>query len=86
MSMNRIQFQSGLSMPELLKQFVTEVQCEAALEKARWPQGGIRFRSGCLSDWRKIAATTFLSSSSLALGKTGASGRLKHMHDLRLLT
>jgi hypothetical protein len=39
MSMNRIQFQSGLSMPELLKQLGTEVQCEAALEKARWPQG-----------------------------------------------
>jgi hypothetical protein len=39
MSMNRIQFQSGLSMLELLKQFGTEVQCEAALEKARWPQG-----------------------------------------------
>ena len=39
MSMNRIQFQPGLSMPEFLKQFGAEVQCEAALEQARWPQG-----------------------------------------------
>ena len=39
MSMNRIQFQPGLSMPEFLKQFGTEAQCEAELEQARWPQG-----------------------------------------------
>jgi hypothetical protein len=31
MSMNRIQFQPGLSMPEFLKQFSTEAQCEAEL-------------------------------------------------------
>ena len=41
MSMNRIQFQAGLSMPEFLKQFSTEAQCEAELEQARWPQGFI---------------------------------------------
>ena len=39
MSINRIQFQIGLSMPEFLKQFGTEAQCEAALEQSRWPQG-----------------------------------------------
>jgi transposase-like protein len=39
MSMNRIQLQPGLSMPEFLKQFGTEVQCESELEQARWPQG-----------------------------------------------
>lgn len=37
--MNRIQFQPGLSLPAFLQQFGTEAQCEAALEKARWPQG-----------------------------------------------
>jgi transposase-like protein len=37
--MNRVQFQPGLSMPEFLRQFGTEVQCEAALERARWPEG-----------------------------------------------
>lgn len=39
MAMNRIQFQPGLSLPEFLKQFGTEAQCEAALEQSRWPQG-----------------------------------------------
>jgi hypothetical protein len=39
MSMNRVQFQPGLSMPELLRQSVTEEQCEATLERLRWPQG-----------------------------------------------
>jgi Transposase zinc-ribbon domain len=41
MSMNRIQFQPGLSMPDFLKQFGTEAQCEAELKQARWPQGCI---------------------------------------------
>jgi transposase-like protein len=41
MSMNRIQFQPGLSMPDFLKQFGTEAQCEAELKQARWPQGFI---------------------------------------------
>ena len=39
MSMNRIQFQPGLSLPVFLEQFGTEAQCEAALERTRWPQG-----------------------------------------------
>ena len=39
MSINRIQFQTGMSMPEFLKQFGSEDQCEAALEQSRWPQG-----------------------------------------------
>jgi hypothetical protein len=37
--MNRIQFQAGLSMPEFLKQFSTEAQCEVVLGQARCPQG-----------------------------------------------
>ena len=39
MTMNRIQFQSGLSLPAFLGQFGTEAQCATALEQARWPQG-----------------------------------------------
>jgi len=39
MAMNRIQFQPGLSMPEFLKLFGTESQCEQALERLRWPIG-----------------------------------------------
>ncbi len=39
MKMNRIQFQPGLSLPQFLADYGTETQCEAALEKFRWPQG-----------------------------------------------
>lgn len=39
MAMNRIQFQPGLSMPEFLKDYGTEAQCEQALEEIRWPKG-----------------------------------------------
>jgi len=37
--MNRVQFQPGLSMPAFFHQFGTEAQCEAALERTRWPEG-----------------------------------------------
>jgi hypothetical protein len=37
--MNRIQLQPGLSLLAFLEQFGTETQCEAALERARWPDG-----------------------------------------------
>lgn len=39
MVMNRIQFQPGLSMPEFLKDYGTELQCEQALATVRWPDG-----------------------------------------------
>lgn len=39
MSINRIQFQRGLSLTEFLKLYGMEAQCEAALEEARWPEG-----------------------------------------------
>lgn len=39
MTMNRIQFQPGLSMPEFFKRYGTESRCEVALERARWPDG-----------------------------------------------
>ena len=39
MAMNRIQFQPGLSMPEFLKDYGSEAQCEQALEAIRWPDG-----------------------------------------------
>lgn len=35
MSMNRIQFQPGLSMPDFLKDYGTDAQCEQALEAVR---------------------------------------------------
>jgi hypothetical protein len=39
MAQNRIQFQPGMSIPEFLAQYGTEAQCEAALERVRWPDG-----------------------------------------------
>ena len=39
MAINSIQFQAGMSLPEFLKRFGSEAQCEAALEQARWPDG-----------------------------------------------
>jgi transposase-like protein len=39
MSRSAIQFQKGLSLPEFLRLYGTEEQFEAALEKARWPDG-----------------------------------------------
>ena len=39
MSRSAIQFQKGLSLLEFQRLFGSEEQCEAALEKARWPDG-----------------------------------------------
>jgi len=41
MTPNRLQFQPGLSLSSFLKDYGTKVQCEAALEKSRWPEGYI---------------------------------------------
>jgi len=37
MPINKVQFQPGLSLPDFFAQFGTDAQCEAALERARWP-------------------------------------------------
>lgn len=39
MPMNRIQFQSGVSLPEFFERYGREEQCEAALMALRWPDG-----------------------------------------------
>jgi transposase-like protein len=39
MAQNRIQFQPGMAMPELIAQYGTETQCAAARAQARWPHG-----------------------------------------------
>ncbi len=39
MTMNNIQFQAGLSMPEFIKRYGTEAQCVDALMSVRWPGG-----------------------------------------------
>ena len=37
--MNRVQIQSGLSLPHFMEFYGTEEKCEAALELMRWPDG-----------------------------------------------
>ena len=39
MGINRIQFQKGISLNQFLNDYGTEDQCEAAVEKYRWPSG-----------------------------------------------
>jgi transposase-like protein len=39
MTMNRVQFQPGLSLEQFLARYGTVEQCEGALEQARWPDG-----------------------------------------------
>ena len=47
MPMNRIQFQPGLSLAEFLRHYGEEAQCEAAVVKARWPNGFVCDRCQC---------------------------------------
>lgn len=47
MSMNAIQFQSGLSLDAFLQRYGTEQQCEQAVVAARWPQGWRCAHCGC---------------------------------------
>ncbi len=39
MSINAVQFQAGLSMPEFFAFYGTEAKCYRALYTWRWPQG-----------------------------------------------
>ncbi len=39
MTLNRIQFQHGMSIPEFLRCFGSEAQCTEAVKQARWPHG-----------------------------------------------
>jgi transposase-like protein len=39
MPQSKIQYQVGLSLTQFTEQYGTKPQCEAALEKARWPEG-----------------------------------------------
>jgi transposase-like protein len=54
MSMNRVQFQKGLSLPEFMNRYGTEAQCEQALIAARWPSGFV-----CPACEAVLARTTF---------------------------
>lgn len=55
MSMNRVQFQRGLSMAEFERLYGTEEQCEQALAAWRWPTGFAcpRCRAGHRTEFRR---------------------------------
>lgn len=59
MPQNKIQFQPGMSLSTFIERFGTEAQCEAALERSRWPSGfvcphcGGQEHSTFLADERK---------------------------------
>ena len=46
MTVNKIQFQAGLSMPDFLKRYGTEARCVDALMAVRWPGGFQCLRCG----------------------------------------
>ena len=47
MTMNRVQFQPGLSMTEFMNRYGCDEQCEAALVESRWPTGFACPACGC---------------------------------------
>ncbi|NMM26302.1 MAG: transposase [Glaciimonas sp.] len=53
MTMNKVQFQKGLSLDGFLKKYGIEAQCEEALAVARWPQGYQCPRCAC----KRVAMT-----------------------------
>ena len=83
MSINPIQFQKGLSLDAFLRQYGQEAQCEAALERARWPQGfrcprcqhaqASQFRRGGLRYWQCSGCR---HQTSLRAGTLMEHGRL----------
>ena len=47
MTVNRVQFQPGLSMPELVDRYGRDDKCEVALIESRWPSGFVCSACGC---------------------------------------
>lgn len=49
MPQNKVQYQKGLSLPEVFAQYGSQHQCEAAVRAWRWPQGFVCPR--CQGNW-----------------------------------
>jgi transposase-like protein len=85
MPQNKIQFQPGMPLSELIERFGTEAQCEAALERARWPSGfvcpecGESAHSMFLAEGRKYWQCTHCRAQT-----TVRSGTLFHASKLPL--
>jgi hypothetical protein len=81
MPKNRIQFQSGYSLPELFKDFGTERQCTQALFNWKWPDGFIcpecGSKSFCTLKSRKVYQSNHCHhQTSLTSGTIFASTEL----------
>jgi hypothetical protein len=56
MSKNKVQFQKGMSLPDFLKEYGTEVQCREMVFRSRWPKG--------FFDAPTVAMTTIVKSEA----------------------
>jgi transposase-like protein len=87
MPQNAIQFQPGMSLSTFIEQYGTEEACEAALLRARWPEGyrcpkcGAREHSTFLADGRR-----YWQCSRCREQTTLRSGTLFHASRLPLTT
>lgn len=80
MSMNRIQFQPGLSLRDFQKRYCTDEQCERAVFAARWPQGWHCARCGCTRSFMtRNGRGTFNKSAFVAAVQTSADGQPRCM-------
>ncbi len=93
MSINRVQFQPGLSMAEFIRRYGTQAKCYRALYRWRWPQGfrcpacgerrRSRFRRGTQVYYQCCACrhqTTLTSGTLLAGSKLPLTTWLLAMH------
>ena len=87
MTPNQLQFQPGLSLSSFLRDYGTQAQCEAALEKSRWPRGyscpACKSRSHCIV-WHGKAKTFQCNRCHAQVTLT--SGTIFHATKLPLVT
>ena len=85
MTQNKVQYQRGLSMPELFDRYGSPEQCEALVRAWRWPQGFAcpRCKGGWHSEFRRQDRLYFQCSAcryqcSLVSGTVFESSKLPH--------
>jgi transposase-like protein len=87
MPQNRIQFQHGMSLSELIERYGTEAQCEKALERFRWPDGFVCPECGGREHSRFVAdGRQYWQCSTCRTQSTVCSGTLFHASKLPLTT
>ena len=69
MTFNRIQFQPGMSLPELLRCFGTKAHCAAARKAARWPRA--RASTSSKAPFKSTTPTSMGSVTVVSLAGLG---------------